>query len=142
MRAVLDTNVIVSAAITPGGVPDAILRAWRQGSFQLITSAPLLAELAEVLARPRIRQRTGFTATDELAFVTALADTATVVAHGQRLSVVEDPDDNLLIEAAVAAEADFVVSGDTTVLKVGSHGKVAVVTPSRFLALLVVDAET
>ena len=61
MRAVLDTNVIVSAVLSPGSPPDSILRASRRGALDLVTSAPLLRELEDVLGRPRIAERLGWT---------------------------------------------------------------------------------
>ena len=73
MRAVLDTNVLVSAVLSRGSPPDLILQAWRRGSFQLVTSAPLLFELDAVLRRPRIKDRLGWTDRELTAFVVALS---------------------------------------------------------------------
>jgi len=56
VRAVLDPNVLVSAAISPAGPPRQILTAWTDERFELIVSSALLAELAEVLARPKFRR--------------------------------------------------------------------------------------
>src|SRR3990172_7046655 len=60
MRVVLDTNVLVSALLTAGGPPDAIVRAAYNGDFQLVASSPLVAELRSVLIRPRIKERLGW----------------------------------------------------------------------------------
>ncbi|TAK56131.1 MAG: putative toxin-antitoxin system toxin component, PIN family [Dehalococcoidia bacterium] len=139
MRVVLDTNVIVSAVISNAGPPDAIVNAWRKGSFQLITSAPLLAEIADVLARPQIRKRSGFSAAEEATYVAALSETAILVEPSERLSVIEDPDDNLLIEAAVAARADFIVTGDKQVLELGAFRDTQIITPARFMAVLAAE---
>jgi len=136
VRVVLDTNVIVSAIISPGGPPDRIFRAWRRGSYELITSAPLLEELAEVLVRPRIRHRTGFSSREEAAFVAELRESAVVVAPTRHLTVVSDPDDNRILEAATTARADYLVSGDDQVLSLESFEQTRIVTPSRFLAIL------
>ncbi|MHB8377336.1 MAG: putative toxin-antitoxin system toxin component, PIN family [Dehalococcoidia bacterium] len=141
MRVVLDTNVIVSGVISPAGPPDAILRAWRRGSVQLIISAPLLVELTDVLARPRIRKRTGFTSADEAALIAELSDTAIIVAPAEQLAVLTDPDDNRLLEAALAGHADYIVSGDSIVVGLASFREVQLVTPSRFLALLTAEPQ-
>ena len=56
MRAVLDPNVLVSAAISGRGVPAEILRRWEDGEFELVVSAEILFELSEVLRRPSFRR--------------------------------------------------------------------------------------
>lgn len=142
MRAVLDTNVIVSAVLSSAGPPDSILRAWRGGSFHLVTSAPLLLELADVLARPHIRRRTGFSAAETAELVQMIADSAMVVEPTEAIDAVPgDAADNRLLEAAVAARADFIVSGDKRVLELESFRESAIVTPARFLALLTTASE-
>lgn len=55
----VDTNVWVSALINPHGYPARLKDAWVKGQFQVVVSVPLLDELAEVLARPRIRDKYG-----------------------------------------------------------------------------------
>jgi uncharacterized protein len=60
-RVVIDTNVWVSALIKPSGAPAAVVNAFVAGHFQLVVSQPLIDELLEVLARPRIGRRYGIT---------------------------------------------------------------------------------
>lgn len=140
MRAVLDTNVLVSAVLGRGGAPDHVLRAWRDGAFQLVTSRALLEELERVLARPRIAERLGWLPSESRLFVAALAESAIVVgASGQLKVVAADPDDDRVIEAAVEGEADYIVSGDRHLLDLGSYGDIPVVTPAAFAALLAVE---
>ena len=55
IRAVLDTNLFISMAIRPGGVPDRIRQAWQVGDFTLLASHDLLSEIHRVLAYPRLR---------------------------------------------------------------------------------------
>jgi uncharacterized protein len=54
MRVVLDTNILVSALIAPGGNPAAIYNAWEQGKFALLTCAEHLEELRTTLQKPRV----------------------------------------------------------------------------------------
>jgi len=137
MRAVLDTNVLVSAMLSQGSPPDLILQAWRKGAFQLVTSPSLLRELDRVLARPRIRQRLGWSPSERRAFVTALSEGAVVVTPEVELEVIQaDPADNRLIEAAVQAEADYIVSGDRLLLDLDTYESIQIVTPARFAAIL------
>ncbi|MDP2674454.1 MAG: putative toxin-antitoxin system toxin component, PIN family [Dehalococcoidia bacterium] len=137
MRAVLDTNVIVSAILSPGSSPDSILRASRRGALDLVTSAPLLHELEDVLGRPRIAKRLGWTAEERASFIAAFSDFAVIVAPKERFQVVRaDPADNRVLEAAVAGSADYAVSGDHHLLDLGSYEGIPIVTPARFAAIL------
>ena len=137
MRAVLDTNVLVSAVLSQGSRPDSILQAWRIGSFELVTSAPLLYELAGVLARPRISQRLGWSADERREFLAALRNAAILVVPQRELRVVRaDPSDDRLLEAAVEAQADYLVSGDQHLLDIGSYEGLQIVSPVRFSTLL------
>jgi len=137
MRAVLDTNVIVSAVLSPGSPPDSILRASRRGAFDLVTSAPLLRELSEVLGRPPIAERLGWTPEERASFIAALTDFAVIVAPKERFQVVKaDPADNRVLEAAVAGSADYAVSGDHHLLELGGYEGIPIVTPARFAAIL------
>jgi len=88
------------------------------------------------LRRPRIRDRLGWTEEEIVGFVTTLAETAVVVEPEEELSVVRDEADNRVIEAAVAGEVDYVVTGDTDLLRLGSFEGVQIVTPARFAAIL------
>ena len=138
MRAVLDTNVIVSAVLSAGSPPDSVLRAWRKEAFQLVSSAPLLRELETVLKRDHIAGRLGWSPSERRAFVTDLGQRAIVVIPERRLeAVLADPSDNRVLEAAVAAQADYVVSGDQHLLGLKTYEGVQIVTPARFVAILV-----
>jgi putative PIN family toxin of toxin-antitoxin system len=137
MRAVADTNVIVSAVLSKGSPPDLILQHWRRGTFQLVTSAPLLRELDDVLGRPEIARRHKWSPNERAAFVVSLSESAIVVAPEKQLDVIaEDPDDNRVLEAAVEAHADYIVSGDRHLLELESYEGIQIVTPARFNAIL------
>src|SRR3990172_9319964 len=136
MRAVLDTNVIVSAVLSPGSPPDSILRASRRGALDLVTSAPLLRELDDVLGRPRITERLGWTPEERASFIAALADFAVIVAPKKKLQVIKaDPADNRVLEAAIAGSVDYVVSGDRDLLELGTYERIPIVTPAPLSAL-------
>ncbi len=141
MKGVLDTNVIVSGVLKEGNPPDAILRAWRGGAFQLVASAPLLEELIRVLGYPKIARRLGWSLAQQVEFVMALRESAVVVEPRQEIQAVPgDPSDNRIIEAVVEAEADYIVSGDHHLLALGSHAGIPIVAPARFAAILATDA--
>lgn len=139
MRAVLDTNVFVSAVLRGGVETDALLLAWRAGRLQIITSEPLLRELHGVLLRPRIMRLHARSAAEVEEFVRDLEAAAVVVVPTMTLDVVpDDPDDNRVVEAAVAGRADYIVSKDNDLLRLASHAGIGIVTPTAFLARLAV----
>ena len=142
MRAILDTNVIVSAVLSPGSPPDSILRASRRGALDLVTSAPLLRELEDVLGRSRIAERLGWTPEERASFFAALTDFAVIVAPRRKLQVVKaDPADNRVLEAAVAGGVDYIVSGDRDLLELGSYQDIPILTPARFAAVLAASTQ-
>jgi putative PIN family toxin of toxin-antitoxin system len=111
-RAVLDPNVLVSAFISRhGGSPDRIVRAWREGAFELVVSPQLIAELTEVLARPKFALQTADGRAE--AYIAALAcDSIQVADPPDPAAVSPDRGDDYLIALARAAHADVIVSGD------------------------------
>lgn len=134
MRAVLDPNVLVSAAISPAGPPRQIITAWTDERFELIMSPSVLDELADVLARPKFRR---FISTAiAVAFIDGLATGAIIVADPpEPPSVSRDPDDDYLIALARSTGADYIVSGDRDLLGLTGPDP-PVLTPRQFLDLL------
>jgi putative PIN family toxin of toxin-antitoxin system len=106
-RAVLDSNVIVSG-LGWSGAPARVIEAVLAGELVLVTSSPLLAELRRVLAYPKLA-----TVIPDGARLADLIEMSSVVVEPPGvLAVVEDESDNRVLEAAVAAGADYIVSGD------------------------------
>lgn len=131
-RAVLDTNVLVSALITPLGASAQLLVDFRAGAFEVVVSPMLLAELREVLAREKSR---GYvTAAEADAYVELIRRESVVVGDPEPSadSAVADPDDAYLVDLSMAASVDVLVSGDKRLLDLRSE--VRVMTPAEFLA--------
>jgi uncharacterized protein len=131
IRAVLDTNTIVSG-VGWGGPPGAVLDAALDGRYELITSPALLAELRRVLSYPKLQTVVGDA--DELIKLLALAEI--VVTPKETVTISRDPDDDRLIEAALEADADVIVSGDQDLLTLGRIGHIQILTPRQFLEYL------
>jgi putative PIN family toxin of toxin-antitoxin system len=115
VRAVLDVNVLVSALLSPAGIPARLLLAWQAGHFELIVSRRLLAELARTLTYPKLRKRVE--PEDADAFVAWLTRSGDLVADPDLPPPVRsvDPGDDYLI--VLAADQDAVlVSGDRHLL--------------------------
>jgi putative PIN family toxin of toxin-antitoxin system len=127
MRFVLDTNVVVSAFFW-SGAPQRILRAGNGGSVTLLTSAPLLAELTEVLSRAKFKQKIAASrlSVDEL--VDLYAALAGMVRPLSIPRTAPDPDDDVVIATALAANADFIVTGDRTLIDVERYDGGRIVT--------------
>lgn len=133
MRAVLDPNVIVSALLSPNGSFAAVLRAWNQGEFELVTCPALLEELERALAYPKLRRH--ISAPDATAVVQWLRDATSFVSDAPDPPPVrpEDPGDDYLI-ALAARERTAVVSGDKHLLSLA--GQLPVFSARQFLDLL------
>lgn len=133
MRAVLDSNVIISALLSPGGSPARLLRAWQQGEFELIVSRALLAELEGALAYPKLRKRIKV---EEARSVLQWLEGSAIIAEdpGDPPAVRSpDPGDDYLI-ALAQNEGAALVSGDEHLLQLA--GSVPVFSPALFLDLL------
>lgn len=136
MRAVIDTNILIRALIKPKGSVGPILRRLRDGDYTAVYSEPLLDELLEKLALPRIRDKYNLTDTDVSDFLALLALRGEMVEPRRKVEVCRDPDDDLVIEAALEGRARFVVTGDDDLLSLEKFETVDFVTPRTFLESL------
>jgi putative PIN family toxin of toxin-antitoxin system len=134
LRVVADPGVLVSAVLTSSGPPAQLVDRWRLGEFDLVVSPKLLAELEEVLLRPKFRAYVD--EHDVRAFTEALAAEAITVGDPAGVErITPDPDDDYLIALGVAAGADAIVSGDVHLTELGGS-PVAVLTPRELLERL------
>lgn len=135
-RAVLDTNVIVSALINPAGPPGAVLKALREERFTLVTSRPINEEILEVLNRPCIRDKYGLSEyLFDIAFI--LFEVAEVIRELPGVKIVKDPDDNKFLSAAIGGSAHYLVTGDAKdLLGLREYKGIQIVTPAQFLEVL------
>ncbi|MDE0373206.1 MAG: putative toxin-antitoxin system toxin component, PIN family [Rhodospirillales bacterium] len=110
MRIVLDTNILIGALITKDTPPDRLYQAWLRGEIELVISSAQIAEITDVLARPRIQQL--IDAEEAAAIVENLDARAVVLDKPQPVDLSPDPKDNPILATAIAADADLIVSGD------------------------------
>lgn len=138
IRAVLDANAHVSAAIVPHGYPAKIIQAWREGKFILITCQAILEEVAEVLKRSHIQKK--YKGLDEktiYALVKHLAEFATVTPGRFKVEAVpNDPDDNEIISCAIEGEAEYIVTGDPHLKDLKAYQDIQIVSPKEFWNVL------
>ncbi|MCA8950150.1 MAG: putative toxin-antitoxin system toxin component, PIN family [Planctomycetes bacterium] len=127
MRLVLDTNIFVSGLLTPRGAPGRLVRAWLELRFELVTSSLQIDELRRVLRYERLRP---YIDPDQARdFVENLEILAIVATDLPVLAVSPDPDDNVILAAAIAGAADAVVSGDKgDIVALGAVGGIPIIT--------------
>lgn len=113
MRAVVDTNVWISALLNPAGYPARVLTALQDGRFTFVASVPTLEELLRVMLRPRIARRYPLGPEEAFRLLTLTrerADELASVTGAVRLC--RDPRDDMFIETAINGRADVLVSRD------------------------------
>ena len=135
MRLVLDTNVVASALLW-GGVPRLLLQAGREKRVELFTSAALLAELTDILARPKFDKKIAASTLTIDQLVDRYAALAALVRPMPTPRIAPDPDDDVVIGTALAAKADLVVSGDKPLLSVAEYQGMRIVGVSQALQII------
>jgi len=136
MRLILDTNVLIAALITRDTPPDALYRAWRDGSFTLVTSELQLEEFWAVTRRESVRLRLHPAEAGRM--VNDLRSLAVIAEPLEKLDISPDPYDNFLLAMAQASRADALVTGDKRdLLSLGRHLGTRILTAREALNLIV-----
>ena len=132
MRVVPDTNVLVSAIVF-GGPPARIVALAAEGVLQLVLSPALIDELRNVL-----RRKFGFSDDAVYQAETILRRVSLVVEPQREVAVIsEDPEDNRILEAALAGGAEVIVSGDRHLRKLKMFGVIPILNPRQLLDRIV-----
>lgn len=123
----LDSNIYVSA-LHFGGGPLRILQLGRAGLIRIDISAEILVEVVGVL-----RDRFGWEGMRLYWTRLELLRFTNLVVPRQQLAVITDPDDNRILECAVEAGSEFIITNDKALLRVGEYGNIRIVTIAEFL---------
>ena len=136
IRAVLDANIFVSAAIRPEGPPGKLLRRFlTDQAFELVMSPSIAAEIVAALRYPSVRKCLRSTIDPgRWEAIMLLADIVEDTVLPRPVS--QDPDDDKFLAAAVIGRASVVVSGDRHLLSLVQHEDIRVIPPKAFLDLL------
>lgn len=110
MRLVIDTNIFISSLLASASLPAHLIVLWREGRFDLLSSADQLDELMRVTRYPKIRERLAPALAGRL--INEVRDLAIVVTNLPVVTVSSDPYDNYLLALASAGDADFLLTGD------------------------------
>ena len=108
LRLVIDTNVVVSAALKPEGLQRTTLLLAITKPARFYVSRPILEEYADVLSRPELGIRKG----SRQQLLQLIRNNSHIVTPSRRLEVASDPDDNVFLECADAARADYLITGN------------------------------
>lgn len=132
MRVVLDTNVLISAVVY-GGNPQEILQAVASRTIDLFISEELIEEVQDVLRRPQFGLSIRFVQ-NTIAELTAIAHW--VIPQKRHHIIETDPSDNLVLDCAVGAAADYLVTGDKHLLRLEKCDNVQIINPQEFVSML------
>jgi uncharacterized protein len=136
VRAVLDTGVLVSALIRRQGTTGDVLRALRDGRFIAVYSTDILVEIIDVLGRPALRAKYHIEPDDIVVVINLIRLRGDLVVPARKVAACRDPKDDKFLEAALAAGADCIVSGDADLLDLASFEDIPILRPAEFLARL------
>jgi len=109
---------------------------WKQQYFILVTSLEIIAEIKKVLEYPHIAQKYKLNKADIQSLLILIEHEAVIVPNVPVVNVIkDDPDDNKFLACALAAKAEYIVSGDQHLLSLGRYGSILIVTVKDFLLI-------
>ena len=136
LKVVLDANVWVSALLW-GGKPAAIIKAAEDRKVSIVASEEIVGEISQVLNYPKLAKICQAEGLRHEELIEAVLKSCKFVKVTKKVKVVlEHPADDKFIECALAAGADYIVSGDKHLLKVGCYGLIHILSVSEFLELI------
>lgn len=132
-RVVVDTNVLISALLTPKGKPGQTIRQLADAGSTLIVSRLTFLELASRLAQPKFDR---FRTREQMdRYLEWLAELSEWVKPSIRITDCRDPDDNRFLEVLVTGDGDVLITGDADLLVLNPYEDKPIVTPAEFLAM-------
>lgn len=108
LRLVIDTNVVVSAALNPQGLQRTVILLAITKPARWYISSAIFSEYREVLSRPEFKIRRGV----RLRLLQLIEKRSYRVSPSRALNIASDPADNMFLECADAARADYLVTGN------------------------------
>ncbi|OPX88190.1 MAG: hypothetical protein A4E53_02136 [Pelotomaculum sp. PtaB.Bin104] len=137
MKVTLDTNVVMSGFLVPGGPPAIIVDLWAENKLTVVVGQALIEEYLDVLLRPKFKKIGTIIKRQELLMALLDVDNTIFVYPKIRLDVIkDDPEDNRVLECAADGKVKFIVSGDNHLLALKEFQGISIVSPAEFLVLL------
>jgi uncharacterized protein len=134
IRAVIDTNILLSALVFSGGKLIRFRRLWQDGEFEPLVSKPTVTELIRVLAYPKFKL-TSTEREDLLADYLPFCETVTMPTELPQIPVCRDPYDEPFLHLAVIGRANYLVTGDRDLLSLADVFECPIVTAEQFLSM-------
>jgi putative PIN family toxin of toxin-antitoxin system len=130
MNVIVDTNVLISAALFKNSIPDlALSKALLNG--KILVSQNTLQELINTLLKPKLAKY--ISTKDSFAFVKRIGNTALCIDVNETITVCRDPKDNKYLELAISGKADLIITGDADLLVLHPYLGISIVTPKYFI---------
>ena len=138
IRAVLDTNILISGILTPQGNPGKLIKKWKNNQFILITSEPIIKELVRVTNYPKITKAKPNIGQQTEQLIDLIFKYAIVTLGKLDINLVpDDPTDNKFVAAAIEGAGNYLISGDKHLKKLSQFHHTKVITPKDFISLLI-----
>lgn len=131
MKIVFDTNIYISAFVIPGGNAEKAYLHAIDADFALCTSLAILTELAQ-----KLEEKFGWEKQKIMQLITSISHVATLLKITSWLHLLSDEPDNRILECALKASADFVVTGDKHLLTLRNYENFEIISLATFLSML------
>lgn len=131
MKVVFDTNIFISAFVIPGGKAEEVYLRVLRGDFGLCSSVAILTETAQ-----KLREKFGWPENQIVRLLQAISKVATVIKTRPYLHILADEPDNRILECAVEAAADLIVTGDKHLLSLKNFQDIRIISLSNFSKIL------
>lgn len=142
MRAVIDTNVLISGFISRESYPAKLVDGWVEKRFEPVVSEEIIREYREVFARDRFSALGSVEERLKLLGTLLSFEHVVLVSPQERICMVkDDPRDDIFLECAAAGECEFIISGDQHLLKLKQYKNIKVITAKEFIELLKASEE-
>ncbi len=139
-RIVIDTNILVSAILTPKGNPAKILKLVLEGKLNLIISLAILEETQQVLRYPRLvklMKKNKITRKEIYDFLGKMSKIAVITPGQLEIDAIpDDPADNKILACSLEGEADYIVSGDHHLKDLKIFQGIKIMNPATFLKII------
>lgn len=137
MKVVIDTNVIVSALLSPESIPGQIVRLWREDIIEVLSHTTIINELREVMAYSRIKKKLSLPSTQAHEFIELLEIYTVPVKIPAKVKKISlDMDDDIFLHVAYYGKAECIISGDKHLLDVKQYKGIPVLKPAEFIVYL------
>ena len=134
LRVVFDTNIFISAFVIPGSQGEEAYLHGMKGNFNLFSSVAILTEMAQ-----KLREKFGWQENKIARLLKTITKVTVVLRTKTHIHLLADEPDNRILECAVAAKADFIVTGDKHLLSLKQFQNTPILKLSNFLEILEKD---